>query len=511
MALNWLESSPYGILETRARIFPDAEAIVTYAVGSDSLKVTTYGELHRGSVETARRLWAVGARPGARVAVWGENSLEWLEAWFALSHLGAVTVPINTRLTAHEVATILEVSGADLVLVGSQVQGQAEELASTAGVSYRQYSLRSLRELPPVASSDQQFTPPEVDGSRVGMFQFTSGSTGLPKPAKTLEGAMAAVGGANASRWLLRTSDRLFLVLPLYHNGGSIFATLAALAAGSSVVLTQGWAGGAAAAALESSGATIMPAVDTMVIDLLAAKIRPPKLRLVATAVNTTTCRRVAEELDIEVANTYGMSEATATVATGDLRDPRTVRIETIGRPHAGLEVRIVHGDGTSTSPGVQGEIQIRGWSVMPGYADRGPDQQPFTEDGWLKSGDIGVLDERGYLKFLGRTKDTIRSGGEQISALEVEAVLEGHERVLQAAVVAVKDSRFGEVPFAFIRTRQGSSLEINDLRAHCSVRLAKFKVPRYFEFVDEFPMTGNHKVAKIVLREMAARQLAGE
>jgi fatty-acyl-CoA synthase len=343
------------------------------------------------------------------------------------------------------------------------------------------------------------------------MFQFTSGSTGLPKPAKTLEGAMAAVGGANASRWLLRTSDRLFLVLPLYHNGGSIFATLAALAAGSSVVLTQGWAGGAAAAALESSGATIMPAVDTMVIDLLAAKIRPPKLRLVATAVNTTTCRRVAEELDIEVANTYGMSEATATVATGDLRDPRTVRIETIGRPHAGLEVRIVHGDGTSTSPGVQGEIQIRGWSVMPGYADRGPDQQPFTEDGWLKSGDIGVLDERGYLKFLGRTKDTIRSGGEQISALEVEAVLEGHERVLQAAVVAVKDSRFGEVPFAFIRTRQGSSLEINDLRAHCSVRLAKFKVPRYFEFVDEFPMTGNHKVAKIVLREMAARQLAGE
>jgi fatty-acyl-CoA synthase len=255
----------------------------------------------------------------------------------------------------------------------------------------------------------------------------------------------------------------------------------------------------------DRAGATVLPSLDTIISDLLASAIRPSRLRLVVGGFDQTAAERLARELQVEVSNTYGLSEATANVTVGDLRDPLQTRIERIGRPHPGLSVRIVAEHGDRVSPGTTGEIQIDGWAKMLGYYGAPTSDQPFTDDGWIRTGDLGTVDADGYISFLGRIKDVIRSGGENVAGFEIERYLESHPAVLQAAVVAAPHHRYGEVPFAFIRLRPGSRAGAEDLAAFCRGRLAVFKIPHQFELVDSFPLVGINKVSKHELRKRAA------
>ncbi len=512
MALNWLNQTTYSVLETRARVFGDQLAVLIADGDGQALQSVTFADLHAAVHEAARRLWGAGARPGTHIAIWAENSLAWLEHWLAASLLGAVTVAVNPRLTARETGALIASADVTMLLAGGRTIAGAVELGDSGQAPAASFAIDGSDALAALSGPGERYHAAAFDGQRVGLIQFTSGSTGMPKGVQLREGAVATMGACCASRWLLSRGDRMLGVFSLAHNAGSTFTTMAAFTAGAALVLTPGgWAAGAGAEVAEHCGVTVMPGLDTIVSDLLASTIRPAALRAFVGGIDAATARRLVDELGVEVANTYGLSEITANVATGDLRDSQEQRIERIARPHPGLAARIVDGDGAELAAGEQGEIQVTGWARTKGYYGLGPNEQPFTADGWVRTGDLGTLDERGYLSFLGRTKDVIRSGGENVAAYEIERYLESHPDVLQAAVVAAPHPRLGEVPFAFVRLRPGSELAGEELIAFCRGQLATFKIPSHAEIVEQFPLVGIDKVSKPALRERAAAVAAAE
>lgn len=503
MPLNWLHRTTYSVVETRARIFPQDTALIVPAAAGPGIRSISYSELHAGILARARCLWGAGVRPGAHMGIWADNSVAWLECWLAASLIGAVTVALNPRLTAREAGELIAATDVTRLLAGRR---HAAEVAGLGAAAEHALSIDGAGELPPLDEQDADYEPAAIDGSRVGLIQFTSGSTGMPKGVQLREGAVATVGACCADRWLLNPADRFFGVFSLAHNAGTTFSTMPAFVAGAALVLpASGWAGGAGAALIDRVGATVLPGVDTIVNDLLATEIRSAALRLVVGGFDKATTERVARELGVEVANTYGLSECTANVTTGDLRDSQQQRIDRIGLPHPGNRVRIAGEDGRELSAGARGEIQVTGWVKMTAYYGLPDEDQPFTADGWVRTGDLGSVDERGYVSFLGRSKDVIRSGGENVAAFEIERFLETHPGVLQAAVVPVPHARFGEVPFAFVRPRPGAEVTGEELEAFCRGRLATFKIPRRYELVDSFPQVGINKVSKPALRRRAA------
>jgi fatty-acyl-CoA synthase len=506
MALNWLSKTTYAVVETRARVFPDQLAVMIAGGEGEALQAISFAELDAGIQRAARRLSGAGVRPGTHMAIWADNSLAWLECWLGASLLGAVTVAVNPRLTAREAGALIQAADARHLLAGGRTVPGATELVDSGHAPQTTLAIDGSPALPSLERYDAPFQVATIDGQRVGLIQFTSGSTGMPKGVQLREGAVAALGACCASRWLLHPGDRLLGVFSLSHNAGTTFTAMPAFAAGAALVLAPGgWAAGAGAEVAERTGVTVLPGLDTIISDLLAGAVRPAALRAFVGGFDAATARRLVDELRVEVANTYGLTEITANVATGDFRDSQELRIERIGRPHPGTAARIVDESGDEVAAGQAGEIQVTGWCRMKGYYGLAPDQQPFTADGWVRTGDLGSIDQTGYLSFLGRTKDVIRCGGENVAAFEIERYLESHPSVLQAAVVPAPHPRLGEVPFAFVRLRPGTELTGDELERFCRGQLARFKIPRHVEIVDRFPLVGIDKVSKPALRERAA------
>jgi fatty-acyl-CoA synthase len=508
MPVNWLRQTVYGVVDVRARLFPEDVALLIPSRDDPEDQLTvTYGELRSGAWRRAGRLRAVGIGAGTHVGIWSENSLDWLETWLACSLLGAVVVSLNPRLTVTEVEHQLEATDITHLFVGRSL---TEGGAKIAGTDQRVTVLGFGAEqgLETTGDIELPFDPAPIDPDRVGLIQFTSGSTGLPKGAMAREGAIVGVGASCASRWLLRPTDRIYGVFSLAHNAGTVYTTMTAFTGGAQLILPEKPWGTEGLTLLELTGATFLPAVDTIVTDVLKSGRRPPAIRLVGGGLDPERSRALVDALDVEISNTYGQTEVTANVSVGDLRDPLEKRIETVGLPHSGNAWRIVDEAGRPVAAGEVGAIELDGWAKMKGYYGRPDDEQPFTEDGWVQTGDIGMVDEAGYISFLGRFKDIIRSGGENVAAYEIERALELHPDVVQAAVVPAADERYGEVPFAFITVRDEAVLSGEALRSFCGERLASFKVPKHYEFVESFPLTGPNKVAKTVLREQAAKRL---
>ncbi len=504
--------------QAAAARFGDAPAVVE---GDSSL---SYAELGQQIDQAAAAMLAAGVEAGDRVAIWASNRSEWIIAALGLQAAGAALVPVNTRFKPAETAYILARSRARLLVVEAGFAG-----IDPAGLFRQAHADLSALEhvvaLPPGETDNvpaavswvnflragESVTPEAVEARRqaVGPIQisdilFTSGTTGAPKGVMMTHGQTLR----QFSDWCdfadLRQGDRYLIVNPFFHMFGYKAGWLACLMRGATVYPVPTFDVDQVLDLVEAEQVTVLPGPPTVYQSILDHPTRPTRdlssLRVAVTGaadIPVELIRRMHEELPFQrVCTGYGLTEAGTCTGTQPGDDPETIAT-TAGRAMPDLEVRIVDGD-REAAVGETGEVLVRGFSVMAGYFDD-PEATAaaIDADGWLHTGDLGILDHRGYLKIAGRIKDMFIVGGFNAYPAEIENMLLGHPAVAQAAVVGVPDERLGEVGRAFIVPQPGSAIDPDELIAWCRERMANYKVPRSVVLRESFPLNATGKVMK--------------
>ncbi|CUU56265.1 Acyl-CoA synthetase (AMP-forming)/AMP-acid ligase II [Parafrankia irregularis] len=477
--MKW-ETIPEMVLSTADR-FGDAEAVV------DGALRLTYTELV-GRVRTAAGSFvAAGVGKGDRVAIWAPNSAEWIIAAFGLLTAGGVLVPVNTRYKAEEANDILTRSGARMVLVQEGFLGQAYAgITAVPAVDIKSGFLTSGAPLD---------APVVTDGDDIADILFTSGTTGRPKGVMMNHHQTLRLYAEWCYQADLREGDRYLIVNPFFHNFGYKAGLVAALIRGATIVPMAVLEMDRLLELIERERITMLPGPPTLYHSLLAARgsADVSSLRCAVTGsadIPVELIRRMKQELPFQSIMTgYGLTEAgTATASRpGDsFEDIAT----TVGKACDGVEISIAD----------DGEVLIRGYTVMQGYLDDpAATAETIDPDGWLHTGDLGTLDDRGYLRIIGRKKDMFIVGGFNAYPAEIEGYLLGHPAVAQAAVIGVPDDRLGEVGKAFV-VRRGP-VTADELIAWSREKMAGFKVPRHVEFLESLPLNASGKVMKDQLR----------
>jgi fatty-acyl-CoA synthase len=511
---------PHGLTQMLAALEQRAPDLLVH----DGATTVRLIEIARSAERLAAGLAAWGIGAGDHVAIWMTNRREWLETWFAVARLGAVLVPLNTRFTVAETAYVLRHGRVSHLIwePGAGLLG-AEALAGIEAEGRAQLRGRAVLGTPSAAHEVELaglyvdgVAPDLEDGLQLGMIQYTSGSTAFPKGAMLRNAGLVRNGWGLGQAWQLSTDDVVLVSNPLFHCGGSVFSFMAAASSGSSVVLMPSWQLTEGIEVIAARGVTVAPVIDAAARDLTTYARQTgqsfPSLRLVSTAADRALFERVVASLHCDVSNVYGLTECSPNVCVGDLADPLEERLAHIGRPQQGIEVILRDaGSGEPCDIGQVGEIHVRGgMSIMLGYFDD-PEAtaRVFTEDGLLRTGDLGRLDVDGYLDYCGRAKLMIKSGGENIAIEEVEEALRSHPDVADAVVSPVPHERFAEVGFAFLRRQAGVEVDPTEVLAHCRTKIAGFKVPKHAVVVDDLPRTGSGKVDRAALADRAGGLVA--
>ena len=511
----------------------------------------SFDELEAEVDRAARALLAVGVNPGDKIALWLMNRPEWLFVFYGALRIGAVIVPLNTRfrkndlefVVSHSNATTLiqnDVSGpiefldmtrAVMPALGERAAGHPTseafpdlERVVTVGASRQPGALwwsdclDRCSEISP-AEADEVATAVEPDGTI--MILYTSGTTGFPKGVQHNHRPIRALVD-RASRLGITTRDAFLCNLPLFHLYGLSEMAIMSLITGSKLVLTEGFDPDESVQLIERERVTMLHGFDVHYAGLMAARERlgadvsSMRVGSIPAGMGSTlpVARRVVEEF-CPVVSAYGLTEGWACGAIGFLDGTVEQRCETSGYPMPGYEFAIVDPETGERQPdGVAGEILQRGYLVMQGYY-REPEltAQAIDADGWLHTGDMGVMREDGYLRFVGRYKDMLKVGGENVSPMEVEGFLLDSLPVELVAIVGHPDEKLDEVPIAFVvltEDRDAGGSEIEDqVRAVCRGKIASFKIPRRVFVLDEMPMTASGKIQKHKLRERAGKLLA--
>jgi fatty-acyl-CoA synthase len=515
--------------------------------GSEAL-VTETARLDHATLRTeaqavARSLLALGIGRGDHVGVLTGNDADWVRIFYGAALIGAVTVPVNTRFKAPEIAFALRqadcraafVRGRFLKIDFAAALVEAEPAVATALPGKALPLLRDVvvlgDEVPAGARSWQhvlahQALEAALDAAIAAvspddplLVQFTSGTTAYPKGVLLTHANMLRNAWAVSLRLGVRPDDRYLNCRPFFHVAGSTLSLLVCLVTGATLVTPQTFEAGVALRLLEDERCTLTSGNDSIFQLLMAhPDFRRERLRLRGgwAAAGPVTMRRVIEEMGVaELCWAYGLSEASPNVVLSDRRDPVELRISGRAAPHPGVEVRIADPVTDAPLPAeALGEIQVRGWGLMRGYYNN-PEAtaKAFTQDGWLRTGDLGALDAPGRLRMEGRLKDVLRVGGENVAPAEVEEVLLAHPAIAMAQVVGVPDARLGEVPAAFVMVRPEASATEAELLAWLRPRLANFRMPRHLRIVPDFEaigMTASGKVQKAKLREHAVAMFGG-
>lgn len=536
--MKWIDNTLGGMLDEQARSYGDKELLVTRESS------VTYRGAKEKTEALAKGLLDIGVKKGENVVVWMSNCLEWVYSVFALAKIGACSVPLNTRFKAREAEYILRQSDcgtlvfADRLLKVDFTQMAYEllpELSHSPPGELRSERFPRLRRV--ICAGDKRYNgmfdltsliepgaqrkkqtiqdvQASTKGEDIGMIQYTSGTTAFPKGAMLRHGAMLQDGFFVGERWLMTDEDRLFSVAPFYHNAGSVLALLNAMTHGATMYTLPYWNVEDALEVIHKHRCTIFAARPTLISDILefrnVSSYDLSSLRLVHESGSPEFRQMTHERFGVEICSVYGLTEASPNVCEGDLRDPLEKRIMFQGKPHPGVEIQIVDLETAETlRPGETGEICIRGWSVMKGYYNK-PEEtaKAIDGEGWLHTGDLGVLDEDGYLTFKGRIKNLIRCAGENVSAEDVEGFLRSHPKIKEAQIIGVPDTRMGEVVLALVELRTGQQCSENEVIDFCKAKIANFKVPRYVRFVEGWPMTGSGKIQRAKLKEMVDENL---
>ena len=355
----------------------------------------------------------------------------------------------------------------------------------------------------------------EVSCEDVVLLQYTSGTTAFPKAAMLCHGQVLRNAAQMGERAGIDETDRVLSAMPMFHVGGSVCALLGAITLGYTLYLNPVFDAAETLETIERESITTYIGLESMFISLRNhpdfARRSRSSLHKGWTAGTSSLLRMVAEEIGIKhICPLYGLSEGSPNVTIADWRDPYEKRLNTMGRPQTGVEMKILSAATGEVAPfGEIGEICFRGYNVMKGYyKDPEATARVIDADGWLHTGDLGKMDSGGYLTWTGRLKDTLRVGGENISALEVENLLGGHPAVQSAIVIGVPDERLGEVPFAYIQLKPDQKLTAEEIIVFCKERVSGFKVPRHVRFVEQFPMTGSGKIQKYEMKKGALAEL---
>ncbi|HEV2783400.1 MAG TPA: FadD3 family acyl-CoA ligase [Actinophytocola sp.] len=481
-----------------AREFGDAEAVADPHTGVR----LTYGRLLDRVRAVAGMLITEGVRAGDRVAICAPNTHHWIEAALGALYAGATLVPINTRFTGPEMLDVIERSAARALFVAGPFLGVDRlERLKAAGLGAALPIIRIPVDgdwVLPEASAAADARAEAVAPGDVSDILFTSGTTGRSKGAMSAHRQSLGVARAWVECARLGGADRYLVINPFFHNFGYKAGILACLLSGATLVPQLTFDVGRAMRLVERERITVLPGPPTIYQTMLDSPDRTDlsSLRLAVTGAATVPValvERMQAELSFDtVLTAYGLTEAVVATMCRPDDDPRTVA-STSGRAVDGMEVRIAEGNG---------EILLRGPNVMLGYLD---DPEATAEaidaDGWLHTGDVGRLDERGYLTITDRLKDMYICGGFNVYPAEVEQVLARLDGLAESAVVGVPDERLGEVGKAFIIPSPGSRLSTEDVLAHCRERLANYKVPRLVEFRAELPRNASGKILKRLLR----------
>ena len=533
-----------GVLKAAVGNVPDRSALV---VPSQSIRFT-FAEFDREVERVARGMVACGLEPGERIGLWAPNCAEWVLTMFGAARAGLVLVNINPAYRSSELEFALRLVGCRALVFAprfktsdytAMLQSLIPELPTSAPGRLLCAAFPELRLLVQLGTEPVGGTlsfndllvsghdleeaalasiEEQLDADQVFNVQFTSGTTGTPKGATLTHFNIVNNGFFVGEGMRLTADDSVCIPVPLYHCFGMVLGVLAAMTHGAASVLSgDGFEPLAVLETVMNERCTALHGVPTMFI----AELEHPRfgefdLSSLRTGIMAgspcpiAVMRRVIAEMHMpEVTICYGMTETSPVSFQSQPDDPIDRRVGTVGRVHPHVQVKIVDSNGQITPRGAAGELLTRGYSVMRGYwGDAERTRDVIDAGGWMHTGDLGVIDEQGYCNIVGRVKDMIIRGGENISPREIEEFLYRHPAVADVAIVGVPDYKYGEVVCACVRLREGMSATEDDIREFCRGQIAHFKVPRYVRFVDSFPLTISGKVQKYLIREHLRAEL---
>ncbi|MBL6008660.1 AMP-binding protein [Bacillus halotolerans] len=526
------------LLEQTAAAYPDQEAVV---YPERNLRYT-YAQFNRLCRQTAKGLIGMGIRKGDHVAIWASNIPEWLAAQFATAKIGAVLVTVNTNYQSQELDYLLRQSDADALIVMDSYRGtsyteilnslipELKEAEPGQLQSERYPCLKTLiyigeKRLPgmyhwddtemlaqTVSDAELEARMSSLEKDDVINMQYTSGTTGFPKGVMLTHFNVINNAANIAECMKLTSSDRMCIPVPFFHCFGCVLGVLACVTVGAAMVPVVEFEPATVLKTVENETCTALHGVPTMFIaelhlqDFDSYDLSSLRTGIMAgSSCPSEVMKAVIEKMgmtDITIA--YGQTEASPVITQTRANDSFQRRVETTGRALPEVEVKIVEpGTFNEVQRGVQGELCTRGYHVMKGYyKDEEATQKAINPEGWLFTGDLAVMDEDGYCRVTGRLKDMLIRGGENIYPREIEEFLYRHPNILDVQVVGVPDEKYGEEAAAWIKLKEGKTASPEELKAYCKGKIARHKIPRYFIFTDEYPMTASGKIQKYKLRE---------
>ena len=533
-----------GVLRAAAEEHPARPALV---VTHQSMRFT-YAELDREVERVARGLIACGLEVGERIGIWAPNCAEWVLTMFAAARAGLVLVNLNPAYRTMELEFALRLVGCRALvfaprfkssdyagmlgaLIPELVEAAPGRLLCTGFPDLRLLIQLGTDPLPGTlsfadlgaAGHDLDETvlkniEARADPDDVYNIQFTSGTTGTPKGAALTHFNIVNNGFFVGEGMRLSAADSVCIPVPLYHCFGMVLGVLAAMTHGAASVLSgDAFEPLAVLEAVAKERCTALHGVPTMFIAELGhprfGEFDLSSLRtgiMAGSPCPTAVMRKVVAEMHMpEVTICYGMTETSPVSFQSQPDDSLERRVGTVGRVHPHVQVKIIDADGRVAPRGVAGELLTRGYSVMRGYwNDAERTRDVIDAGGWMHTGDLGVIDDDGYCNIVGRVKDMIIRGGENVSPREIEEFLYSHPAVFDVAVVGVPDPKYGEEVCACIRLRSGMMASEDEIREFCRNRIAHYKVPRYVRFVESFPLTISGKVQKYLIREHMRTEL---
>jgi len=504
----------------------------------------TYQEFDERVNLMAKGLLEIGIKKGDHVGIWAKNVPDWLTFMFATAKIGVVLVTVNTAYKSHELAYVLEQSDMKALAIIDgfrdvdyiqtvyelvpemkiQERGKlkSEKFPFLKNIIYvgpekhrGMYNTNELLLLGKHGNEEKfQEIKASVDNNEVVNMQYTSGTTGFPKGVMLTHRNILNNGYYIGERQKFTEKDRLCITVPLFHCFGIVLAVMATFSHGATMVMVELFDPLLVLAAVQKERCTALYGVPTMFI----AEYSHPMFEMFDLSTLRTgimagstppieAMKRVVNDMNMtEITSVYGLTEGSPGFTQTSVDDPLEKRVETVGKPLPECEVRIVDPDtGKTLGPNQPGEICCKGYNVMKGYYKM-PDKtkEVIDEDGWLHSGDLATVDEEGYYSIVGRIKDMIIRGGENIYPREIEEFLYTMPGILDVQVVGIPDEKYGEIVGAFIILEEGAQLTEEDVRDYAVTKIARYKVPKHVFFVDEFPLTASGKIQKFILRDQA-------